>query len=294
MARKTRFVITDDDTDVESESSDEEHETVSDTSGNSKEYNSDHDELTEVLEEPSTNASAEASRNERPQCSAKLDAMAKIKAMQISNVDTAVDDLVNKKLANLFCLFADHLHDDHVVHIFLTGTGYALSSRTQHLYIKEGLKYTAQSKWLATFTLYEQPYRDQLLRLEELIGSLNQIVKHYETELKTNNDNGADFFFIHGQQIQSCKKQLLYLRQRLDATNLLLKDKRSKSKRSLLPFLGHFLSGLTGTATEEDIKLLNDRITKVETNEKQFRHIMQDSLTIVNATRAKLSSFATL
>lgn len=159
---------------------------------------------------------------------------------------------------------------------------------------KKGLKYTAQSKWLTTFTLYEQPYRDQLTNLEELIGNLNQVIRHYENELKTNNDQRVEFFSIHGQQIQSCKKQLLYLRQQLDTTNLLLKGKTaSRPKRSLLPFLGSFLSSLTGTATEEDVKLLNDKITQIEANEKQFRHIMQDSLTIVNATRARLSSFAT-
>ena len=110
MARRARFVINGNDADTESENSEEEEEIVEDTSSNSDEQDARHDELTKVLEEPSAKSSTDTSQTGRPQRSAKLDAMAKIKAMQISNIDTAMDDLVNKKLADLFFLVADHLN----------------------------------------------------------------------------------------------------------------------------------------------------------------------------------------
>jgi hypothetical protein len=65
---------------------------------------------------------------------------------------------------------------------------------------------------------------------------------------------------------------------------------KPRQKRSLLPFLGSFLSTLTGTATQDDIAMLNNRLESLAQKNQDLTHVMADSLTIVNATQIRLGT----
>lgn len=173
--------------------------------------------------------------------------------------------------------------------ILLLGTGHA----RQNLFVlHKGSKFTTQSKWIASFNLQPTTYQMQLERLEVSIADISRIVNHYRQEMIKSNDNSTPFFVMLAQQVQSCKRQLSHVKYHLENTiNLLQLNNVTRTKRSLLPFLGHFISSITGTATEDDIKQLNDKISQIESNDKQFRHILKDSLTIVNTTQIRLNTF---
>ena len=173
--------------------------------------------------------------------------------------------------------------------VVLTG----LCQAKQDLFVlKRGSRFTTQSKWLTTFTLQIKPYQVQLEHLEISIADISRIINHYKQEALASDDKNAKFFDMLVQRVQSSKKQLSHIKYYLNNTvQLMQTDEQKRAKRSLLPFLGHFLSGLTGTATEDDIRMLNDKLNQIGANDKQFRHILKDSLTIVNTTQAKLKTF---
>ena len=118
--RRARLVADDSDTDGESVSSEEESTSESEHTGykldesiNSDKNKGDNIEVQnepQVPEKPEESAKIqdEVSTRTRPQGSSKLDALAKLKAMHITSVDTE-DERLNTKLANVFALIAENL-----------------------------------------------------------------------------------------------------------------------------------------------------------------------------------------
>ncbi|CAG2214183.1 Retrovirus-related Pol polyprotein from transposon 297 [Mytilus edulis] len=62
-----------------------------------------------------------------------------------------------------------------------------------------------------------------------------------------------------------------------------------RTKRSVLPFVGRIMSFLFGTVSDEDLRTINSNIRVLANNQKRISHVLSESLTIVNVTRAEVA-----
>ena len=63
---------------------------------------------------------------------------------------------------------------------------------------------------------------------------------------------------------------------------------QSRTKRSLLPFLGDALSFIIGTPSESEIKAISDNVKTLSTNQGKIRHVVKQSLSLINMTHDKV------
>ena len=150
-------------------------------------------------------------------------------------------------------------------------------------------KFTTESRWLATFTLHVEPYFHHLRQLDTISDSLAQTIDQYIVQFQQNGSNEfLPLFNLRSHQVNGCKTRYLNLRARMDdIARSFPSTLVTRGKRSLLPFLGNILSSITGTATESDIRLINDKLAQLDSQSIALKHIMRDSLSIVNATKIK-------
>ena len=60
-------------------------------------------------------------------------------------------------------------------------------------------------------------------------------------------------------------------------------------RRSLLPFVGSTLRFLFGTLDESDVRTITSQIGKLALNQKRIVHVVEQSLTLLNASRLEIS-----
>ena len=150
-------------------------------------------------------------------------------------------------------------------------------------------KFTTESRWLATFTLQVTPYLKHLQEFDDTLKGLQSNINHYITQYRRNGSNQyIPLFQLRQKQAYGCATRILNLRARItDVQKSFPSTHVSRDKRSLLPFIGNVLSSITGTATENDIKMINDKLAQLDSQSIALKHIMKDSLSIVNATQIK-------
>ncbi len=159
-------------------------------------------------------------------------------------------------------------------------------------FVESNVVYTTQSKWLTTFFMDIHPYETYIITLLEDINILENVIKHYRTYhhwYQTEHLKEVE------QYLRLCKVRLNVFHGKLLEFKHILSNIRSlinplsdRSKRALFSFLGDLLQGLTGVATEKDIKSINDHLKQLHSNDVELAHIVENGMTVVNATHIKL------
>lgn len=182
-------------------------------------------------------------------------------------------------------------------------------------FVQKGESYLSYETWLLSFSISLRPYHDHLEALETEIDyfmdsvlELTRQTNHYDmlqhandTILKTLHEDIARFTV---REVELCKLEINKLRDfhsQMADTFLAGKqtrdhvfydlqnpnqEGRSRGKRSMLPWLGKIFSGLTGTVTEEQLERVQEHIKILADRSEVVTQVVQDTLTVVNATRA--------
>ena len=171
----------------------------------------------------------------------------------------------------------------------------------------------AYESWLLTFTVSLNPYLESIETLEGEIdffaSSIDSLTRAFGERAEKPNLQiwrlHQDISRLTREEVDHSKIEIMGLRNAykqikdvfLSSQPLLGADESSRPpqrsaryrrKRSMLPWAGKILSGIFGTATEEEIDTLRDKIAVLSDRTKIITQVMQDSLTIINATRAEV------
>ncbi len=57
----------------------------------------------------------------------------------------------------------------------------------------------------------------------------------------------------------------------------------------MFSFLGYMLKGIAGVATESDVRNINAKLEKLANQDINLAHLIEDNVSIINATRISLS-----
>ena len=153
--------------------------------------------------------------------------------------------------------------------------------------------FTVESKWLASFVISFDPYENYFNTLEHDIYSASRVIQRYNSMFNTATFDSetklmVSSFKLYEQRFESLKSTVKQLRNRVTGIQSIV-PKSSRPKRALFSFIGDLLSGLTGVATKSDIDTLNERLKHVYQHNLDLAHLVEDSVSIMNVTKAKVS-----
>lgn len=179
----------------------------------------------------------------------------------------------------------------------------------------------AHESWLLTFTVSLTPYYDSIETLENEIDFFAASIDNLTREFDVQEKNASlqvwhlhhDISRLTRAEIDHSKIEINGLRNTyyqisdvfLNSQPVLGDDEFSRSpqtlvrstqniarprhRRSMLPWAGKILSGITGTATEEELDAIRYKISVLSDRTEIMTQVMQDSLTIINTTRADIN-----
>jgi hypothetical protein len=161
----------------------------------------------------------------------------------------------------------------------------------QNIFLKHvAEKYTSESRWITIIPMDLEVYTQHLNGVRFHFREINQFLLHCSTKVKQHRqgeDLGSIVQLLKGQQAFAQQK-VQDLREQVRRIKQLMQPDLVRQKRSLIPFLGDILHGLTGVPTEEDMNEINQQIHDLTNQDEELSHIVEDSLTIVNVTQYKL------
>lgn len=165
-------------------------------------------------------------------------------------------------------------------------------------FIESNSIYTRQSTWLSTFLITFDPYITHVDNLRDDLNSLSDLVYYY-----MENSHPPDQKDNHKtdklQYLRLARDRIAIFHHKINDLNNMVRNmyalignnspKTSRRKRALFNFLGKVLQGIAGVATEKDIRKINLKLAELANSNLDLTHILEDSVTVVNATRIKLS-----
>ena len=161
----------------------------------------------------------------------------------------------------------------------------------QNLYVQHtATKFTIESRWLISSQIDVEPYHRQVESIIKHITELNEFVQHCTSQAPgAKQEDLLSSLKYSKLQISFANDKIKNIQQKLGLlTSMIDRHSDTRTKRSLLPFLGNILGSITGVATEADVRKINDHLKYLETQDRSLTHIVQDSITVVNATRFKM------
>ena len=157
----------------------------------------------------------------------------------------------------------------------------SLKTDTGVYFVKKDLIHSSFGEWNIIFT-----------------KNFNEIEKLLRTSISMH-ENFQRLFLQHKEKIRSTlfpqKLQVLHFKLLTSKTifNSLMESHEStpsiskRTKRALLPFLGSGLKSLIGTATESDVKFINNKVKLLTDNQKSVLHVLDEHLSLINSTYRK-------
>ena len=126
---------------------------------------------------------------------------------------------------------------------------------------------TARSRWTVTFVIDLQPYLWEMGRLSASIKNATdiawQIVQHYFESESEDKSRYVNSFMALNRDLRTVQDTYNGLLDIFAEYRLLQKKDSSRTKRSLLPFVGKALSFLFGTVSESDLVGINAVISQL-------------------------------
>lgn len=163
--------------------------------------------------------------------------------------------------------------------------------------IESNTVYTTQSTWLSTFLIDFSPYFQFTNQISENLHGLAMMIKFYlkkttETKNSPMKSSIQTHIQLSGDRLKvfhNKVEELEYIIRNIRMLTIRNNKPNYRQKRALFSFLGDLLSGITGVATKKDIRAINDKLREVSSLNLDLIHVVEDSMSIVNATRIKLS-----
>ena len=154
--------------------------------------------------------------------------------------------------------------------------------------------FTTESRWLTSFVVNNEPFIQNVQSIQDDANSLLGVLNHYIEQLRDaqdpNNSYHLDIFRTYRTKIKIINKETSKMIVNAKQIQDFLIESPNRSRRSLLPFLGDFLSGLTGVATQKDIDAINEHLQIMYSQNDELSHILDGSISVINATKIQLDN----
>ena len=151
---------------------------------------------------------------------------------------------------------------------------------------------TTENKWTVSLLLDTEPYLQAIATLENKIGYVKTVVNQARPALSgklrghlIGKKENLNWFSILTKALDDSDNNCKTLKAQMARYSKM----QTRTKRSLLPFIGGALSFLFGSVSEDDLKVINQNIKKLEQNQKTVIHIVKESISILNASRLQIS-----
>ena len=149
----------------------------------------------------------------------------------------------------------------------------------------------SHAKWIISVTTGPNNQKQHIQALLQDVRAISVVANHLSSKITFRNDTVIDQF----------KRELLRSVSLLQETqeqynelgHLLMKPDTdiphtSRSKRSLLPFVGGALSALFGTVSTSELDKVKRNLGKLRENEKEIVHVLQDNLSMVKTSSKQI------
>jgi hypothetical protein len=161
-------------------------------------------------------------------------------------------------------------------------------SRVTHnvIFQKTGDISLTKSRWLVTFVLPLSPYEEMIARmfmeLDDVVTVTEKVLTKYTTS--SNRAFMVNFKTLN-EELQIMRDTFVGMIQ----SYAQYQELSNRPKRALLPLLGDALHWLFGTVTDSDLEAVQKNVEQLSRNQQKLKHIMEDSLTFIQANRAHIN-----
>lgn len=142
---------------------------------------------------------------------------------------------------------------------------------------------SSKAHWLLTVVFPTAHYHPMLNNMRHEVKRTQALIHKLVTNDKFRNDSVIKGYAseLHILQTNLQETTDAYLEYKTLLTG-------SRSKRSILPFIGNALNVLFGTVTTSDLETLKRNIGKLEENEKQMIHIVQENFSVLKSSKIEV------
>lgn len=165
--------------------------------------------------------------------------------------------------------------------LFLT-ISYALILRENVAFRKTNDISISRSTWMVTLVIDLKPYEHFLDQAIANIKEIEALLESKQGFFKVNN------FHTHFQTLENELNLLNRSHEKIVNSFSQFKLFQSRTKRSLLPFLGDALSFIAGTPSESDLQAIRDNVKTLSNNQGKIQHVVKQSLSLINMTHDKV------
>ena len=151
---------------------------------------------------------------------------------------------------------------------------------------------TTENKWTVSLLLETKQYLQAITTLTNKIAYVKTIVNKARPALSMSLRNhligkkeNLKWFSILTKALDDSDNNCKTLKAQMAKYSQM----QTRTKRSLLPFIGGALSFLFGSVSEADLVVIDQNIEKLEQNQKTVIHVMEESISIINASRLQIS-----
>ena len=142
---------------------------------------------------------------------------------------------------------------------------------------------SSRAHWLLTVVFPTAHYHPMLNNLKNEIKRTQVLTHKLITHDKFQNDSVikgyiSELHILH-ENLQDTSEAYLEYKTLLTG---------GRSKRSILPFIGNALNVLFGTATTSDLETLKRNIGKLEENEKNMIHVVQENFSLLKSSKVEV------
>ena len=169
--------------------------------------------------------------------------------------------------------------------LVLLGLALATQVRQNVVFRKVSEVTTTRSRWSLSFVIDLNPYVTVMKTVE---GNINNLLGVIQTvvENRAPGTNGLvnDFRGLD-TELKTLRETYFGINARLGEYHAL----HTRTRRSLVPFIGQAFSFLFGTVSEGDLGAIKQNLHLLRNNQVKLAHVVQESLSLINVSRARIA-----
>ena len=151
---------------------------------------------------------------------------------------------------------------------------------------------TTETKWTVSLILETDPYLTAITNLESKINYVKTIVNQAKPALSQSmskhgigKKTNLAWFSILMKALNESSNNCQDLKAQMER----YRKMQTRTKRSLMPFVGSAFSYLFGSVSETDLEVINQNMHKLQRNQKSVIHVLEKSMSILNTSRIQIS-----
>ena len=171
-----------------------------------------------------------------------------------------------------------------VILVFM-GLALATQVRQNVVFCKVSEVTTARSCWSLTFVIDLNPYVTVMKTVEGNINNLLGVIQAVVENRAPGTNGLVNDFRGLDNELKTLRETYFGVNTRLGEYHAL----HTRTRRSLVPFIGQAFSFLFGTVSEGDLGAIRQNLHILRNNQVELAHVVQESMSLINVSRARIA-----